>query len=138
MEANRVRRRHAEQADARRHRDLTEIGLAAADCLARAVARGVYEAARCPFPAPCRPGRTGSDQQASPDDEPRQLIATVAITALLAMLLAGDSTASTSSMPVWRTAAPGTAVPAAQPFAAAHAPARAGPLLTLSRNLRSP
>jgi D-aminopeptidase len=31
-------------------RDLTEIGLAAADCLARAVARGVYEATALPFP----------------------------------------------------------------------------------------
>jgi L-aminopeptidase/D-esterase-like protein len=30
--------------------DLTEIGLAAADCLARAVARGVYEATALPFP----------------------------------------------------------------------------------------
>lgn len=30
--------------------DLTEIGLAAADCLARAIARGVYEAAALPFP----------------------------------------------------------------------------------------
>ena len=30
--------------------DLTEIGLAAADCLARAVARGVYEATTLPFP----------------------------------------------------------------------------------------
>jgi len=29
---------------------LTEIGLAAADCLARAIARGVYEAAALPFP----------------------------------------------------------------------------------------
>jgi L-aminopeptidase/D-esterase-like protein len=28
---------------------LTEIGLAAADCLARAVARGVYEATALPF-----------------------------------------------------------------------------------------
>lgn len=31
-------------------RDLTEIGLAAADCLCRAVARGVYEAIALPFP----------------------------------------------------------------------------------------
>ena len=31
-------------------RDLTEIGLAAADCLARAIARGVYEATALPFP----------------------------------------------------------------------------------------
>jgi L-aminopeptidase/D-esterase-like protein len=31
-------------------RDLTELGLAAADCLARAVARGVYEATALPFP----------------------------------------------------------------------------------------
>lgn len=30
-------------------RDLTELGLAAADCLARAVARGVYEATALPF-----------------------------------------------------------------------------------------
>ena len=30
--------------------DLTEIGLAAADCLARAIARGVYEATPLPFP----------------------------------------------------------------------------------------
>jgi D-aminopeptidase len=30
--------------------DLTEIGLAGADCLARAVARGVYEATALPFP----------------------------------------------------------------------------------------
>jgi len=30
--------------------DLTEIGLAAGDCLARAVARGVYEATALPFP----------------------------------------------------------------------------------------
>ena len=30
--------------------DLTEIGLAAADCLARAIARGVYEASALPFP----------------------------------------------------------------------------------------
>jgi D-aminopeptidase len=30
--------------------DLTDIGLAAADCLARAIARGVYEAAPLPFP----------------------------------------------------------------------------------------
>jgi L-aminopeptidase/D-esterase-like protein len=30
--------------------DLTEIGLAASDCLARAVARGVYEATTLPFP----------------------------------------------------------------------------------------
>ena len=29
---------------------LTEIGLAAADCLARAIARGVYEATALPFP----------------------------------------------------------------------------------------
>jgi L-aminopeptidase/D-esterase-like protein len=29
---------------------LTELGLAAADCLARAVARGVYEATALPFP----------------------------------------------------------------------------------------
>ena len=29
--------------------DLTEIGLAAADCLARAMARGVYEATALPF-----------------------------------------------------------------------------------------
>ncbi len=32
------------------NRDLTEIGLAAADCLARAVARGVYEATALPLP----------------------------------------------------------------------------------------
>lgn len=31
--------------------DLTEIGMTAADCLARAIARGVYEATRLPFPA---------------------------------------------------------------------------------------
>jgi D-aminopeptidase len=31
-------------------RDLTEIGLLAADCLARAIARGVYEATPLPFP----------------------------------------------------------------------------------------
>lgn len=31
--------------------DLTDIGLAAADCLARAIARGVYEATALPFPA---------------------------------------------------------------------------------------
>lgn len=31
--------------------DLTEIGLAAADCLARAIARGVYQATALPFPA---------------------------------------------------------------------------------------
>ena len=30
--------------------DLTEIGLAAGDCLARAIARGVYEATALPFP----------------------------------------------------------------------------------------
>lgn len=30
--------------------DLTEVGLAAADCLARAIARGVYEATALPFP----------------------------------------------------------------------------------------
>ncbi len=30
--------------------DLTEIGLAAGDCLARAIARGVYEAKALPFP----------------------------------------------------------------------------------------
>jgi L-aminopeptidase/D-esterase-like protein len=30
--------------------DLTEIGLAASDCLARAIARGVYEATALPFP----------------------------------------------------------------------------------------
>jgi D-aminopeptidase len=30
--------------------DLTELGLAAADCLARAIARGVYEATALPFP----------------------------------------------------------------------------------------
>jgi hypothetical protein len=29
--------------------ELTEIGLAAADCLARAIARGVYEATALPF-----------------------------------------------------------------------------------------
>ena len=29
---------------------LTEIGLAASDCLARAIARGVYEATALPFP----------------------------------------------------------------------------------------
>jgi D-aminopeptidase len=29
--------------------DLTEIGLTAADCLARAIARGVYEATALPF-----------------------------------------------------------------------------------------
>ena len=31
-------------------RDLTEIGLAAGDCLARAIARGIYEATALPFP----------------------------------------------------------------------------------------
>ncbi|HYA72467.1 MAG TPA: P1 family peptidase, partial [Roseiarcus sp.] len=31
-------------------RDLTEIGLLAAECLARAIARGVYEATALPFP----------------------------------------------------------------------------------------
>jgi L-aminopeptidase/D-esterase-like protein len=31
-------------------RDVTEIGMVAADCLARAVARGVYEATALPFP----------------------------------------------------------------------------------------
>lgn len=31
--------------------DLTEIGLVAGDCLARAIARGVYEASALPFPA---------------------------------------------------------------------------------------
>ena len=31
-------------------RDLTEIGLLAGDCLARAIARGVYEATALPFP----------------------------------------------------------------------------------------
>ncbi len=31
-------------------RDLTEVGLLAADCLARAIARGVYEATALPFP----------------------------------------------------------------------------------------
>jgi D-aminopeptidase len=30
--------------------DLTDIGLTAADCLARAIARGVYEATALPFP----------------------------------------------------------------------------------------
>ena len=30
--------------------DLTEIGMAAGDCLARAIARGVYEATALPFP----------------------------------------------------------------------------------------
>jgi D-aminopeptidase len=30
--------------------DLTEIGLATADCVARAIARGVYEATALPFP----------------------------------------------------------------------------------------
>jgi L-aminopeptidase/D-esterase-like protein len=29
--------------------DLTEIGMAAGDCLARAIARGVYEATALPF-----------------------------------------------------------------------------------------
>ena len=29
--------------------DLTEIGMTAADCLARAIARGVYEATALPF-----------------------------------------------------------------------------------------
>ena len=31
-------------------RDLTEIGMTAADCLARAIARGIYEATSLPFP----------------------------------------------------------------------------------------
>ena len=30
--------------------DLTELGMAAGDCLARAIARGVYEATALPFP----------------------------------------------------------------------------------------
>ena len=34
--------------------DLTDIGLTAADCLARAVARGVYEATRAALPVTCR------------------------------------------------------------------------------------
>jgi L-aminopeptidase/D-esterase-like protein len=40
---------------------LTEIGLAAADCLARAIARGVYEATALPFPGalPCWKDRFG-------------------------------------------------------------------------------
>jgi L-aminopeptidase/D-esterase-like protein len=31
-------------------RDITEIGMVAADCLARAIARGVYEARALPYP----------------------------------------------------------------------------------------
>ena len=31
-------------------RDLAEIGMVAADCLARAVARGIYAATALPFP----------------------------------------------------------------------------------------
>jgi D-aminopeptidase len=44
-------------------RDLTEIGLAAADCLTRAVARGVYEATALPFPGalPAWRDRFGSE-----------------------------------------------------------------------------
>ena len=36
--------------------ELTEIAALAADCLARAIARGVYEATALPFEAPCRRG----------------------------------------------------------------------------------
>jgi L-aminopeptidase/D-esterase-like protein len=43
---------------------LTEIGLAAADCLARAIARGVYEATALPFPGaqPAWKDRFGGEQ----------------------------------------------------------------------------
>ena len=47
--------RHARTPDLR---DLTEIGARAADCLARAIARGVYEAAPLPFPGALPSWRT--------------------------------------------------------------------------------
>ena len=39
---------------------LSELGMVAANVLARAVARGVYEAAALPFPVRCRVGKTNS------------------------------------------------------------------------------
>ena len=39
---------------------MTELGMLAANVVARAIARGVYEATALPFPAACRRGRTGS------------------------------------------------------------------------------
>jgi D-aminopeptidase len=47
-------------------RDLTEIGLAAADCLARAVARGVYEATALPFPGALSAWRDRFGAEAAP------------------------------------------------------------------------
>ncbi len=40
---------------------LTELGMVAANVVARAIARGVYEALRCPSWARCRRGGTGLD-----------------------------------------------------------------------------
>ena len=45
---------------------LTALGSLAAHCLARAVARGVYEAKPCPSPTRCRPGATTSARGATP------------------------------------------------------------------------
>jgi D-aminopeptidase len=47
----------ARAAQAPTMRDLTEIGLCAADCLARAVARAIYEATALPFPNALRAWR---------------------------------------------------------------------------------
>lgn len=47
-------------------RDLTEIGLAAGDCLARAVARGVYEATALPFPGTLPAWRDRFGREAAP------------------------------------------------------------------------
>jgi L-aminopeptidase/D-esterase-like protein len=43
--------------------DLTEIGMAAGDCLARAIARGVYEATALPFPGALPAWRDKFDQK---------------------------------------------------------------------------
>ncbi len=40
---------------------LSELGMVAANVLARAIARGVYEASALPFAGACRAGRTSSD-----------------------------------------------------------------------------
>ena len=65
---------------------LTEIGLAAADCLARAIARGVYEATALPFPGatPAWRDRFAGER---PRNEPGRMLVAVVLAAALLVLL---------------------------------------------------
>ena len=90
--------------------DLTEIGLAAADCLARAIARGVYEATALPFPGAVPAWRDRFAPRGLCADEPGQRsLLPLPDGGACSCCSAGSCTASAWSRPALTAAAPGTA-----------------------------